>query len=210
MRITVILFFIFFAFTMAKESISLKKVEKFQIDEETFRNLIKDAEKNSEMEIQKFLNKMEQFPLVSDFPNRNVNWTKCENIRVIGKTCIELYADQSQAKVGVRLIVRERIIFDQYVEAKGCLDEMTLLRVISLIPQLLPFKPVIDRIIQFYGYIPANIFSICVQLKDVKATRKKISGQVVLNSKLMCLRGYCLQRGEKDYGRFKIKIPFKK
>ena len=210
MKLVVCLLFILSVFVFATESTSFKTIENLEQDEKIFLSLIKETQKTSEMDIQTFLKKMEQFPLASDFPNRNTNWTRCEEIRVIGKTCIELYVNQDQARLGVRLIIRERIVLDQYVEAKACLDEMTLLRLITLIPQLLPFKPVIDRIIQLYGYIPANIFSLCVQMKDVKATRQQISGHLFLNSKLMCLRGYCLQRGEKDYGRFVVKIPFKK
>lgn len=31
------------------------------------------------------------FPLVETLPGRQRNWTRCMEIRVLGKTCIELY-----------------------------------------------------------------------------------------------------------------------
>jgi hypothetical protein len=187
-------------------SVELKK--NFQVDEKLFETLL--AQKTESIDIQTFLSKMEQFPIVTDFPDRPVNYTQCHEIRVIGKTCVEIYYEQRTTRVGVRLIIRDRIVLDQFIEAKVCVDEVTLLRLISLLPPLLPFKPVIEGIIKLYGFIPANIFSICVQMKNLHVTRKEVSGHIFVNSKVMCIRNNCLQRGERDYGKFKITIPFKK
>jgi hypothetical protein len=189
--------------TLAFTSVELKK--NFQIDENLFETLLKQKT-NSVVDIQTFLTKMEQLPITSDFPLRPLDYKQCHDIAVIGNTCIEVYYDIRQLKVGVRLTIRERIVLDKFIEADACLDEVTLMKLITFIPHLLPFKPVIDRLIELYGFIPANVFSICVQIKNLVVTRTQVTGNIFLNSKIMCINDNCLLRGEKDFGKFSIDI----
>jgi len=164
----------------------------------------------NEVMIQFILQNLDFFPLASDFPNRLQNWTECAEIPVLGKACIELYFEPESLKVGVRLIVQGRIIIDQYIQGnKVCADERTLLRLVTFIPPLIPFKPVIESILFFYGFIPANIFSLCVEARNLHIERHRITGRMFLNSTLMCFRDNCAHRGNKDFGDFEIIIPIK-
>jgi hypothetical protein len=187
---------------------SVKLVKNFQINEKLFETVLK--QKTESLDIQTFLTKMEQLPIVTDFPHRLVDWKQCQEIAVIGNTCIEVYYDVRQLKVGVRLSIRDRILLDKFIEAEMCLDEVTLMKLITFIPHLLPFKPVIDRLIELYGFIPANVFSICIQIKNLVVSKTEVTGNIYLNSKIMCINDNCLLRGEKDFGKFSIDIPSKK
>jgi hypothetical protein len=151
-----------------------------------------------------------ELPLASQFPDRLANWTRCMKVPVIGSTCIELYVIPHNVTVGARIIVSGRIIMDQYFTgSRLCVDEKTLISLITLIPPLIPFKPVIDAVLFAYGFIPANVFSVCLEARHLNVTRTQITGQAVLHTTLMCWRGNCLQRGFTNYGNFTINVPIK-
>jgi len=151
-----------------------------------------------------------EFPLADSFPARNRNWTQCMEIRVLGRTCIELYFVTSNLTIGARLIIQNRIIIDQSLQGnKLCLDEKRLISLIMFIPPLLPFKPVIDSILYVFGFIPANVFSICMEAKNLQITRDHIKGKMELQTTLMCYKDTCLLRGIQDFGNFTINIPVK-
>lgn len=90
---------------------------------------------------------------------------------------------------------------------KLCLDEKRLISLIALIPPLAPFKPVIDSILYVFGFIPANVFSICMEAKNLQVTREYVRGRMELQTTIMCYRNTCLHKGVKDYGNFTIKFP---
>jgi hypothetical protein len=136
-----------------------------------------------------------QFPLAKEFPNRKVNYSQCQHIGVIENTCIELYFEEKSTNLGIRLIIRDRIVLDQNASTTGCLDEIRLVKLVAYIPMLIPFKKLIRSMMKFYGQIPVHFFGICIKEK---------SGEILLDTKLICFRGNCLQKGEISFGKFNL------
>jgi hypothetical protein len=128
----IILVIVFFLFIVSTNNLN---------DEYVIKNLFKALENEKEV---KFI---APFTNVSLVETRNIGWKRCVNINVIGNTCIELYAIVREVKVGVRLIIGNKVIFDQsFGGNKICLGDKELLQLILDIPALKPFKKIIDEL----------------------------------------------------------------
>lgn len=89
-----------------------------------------------------------------------------------------------------------------------CLKDTDLLELIELVPVLLPFKPVIDKIVKELGKIPVHVFSVCAKLSDLDFTKSKITGHAELDNSIMCVGGHCLcdAKCKVDFGNFTIPL----
>ena len=74
-------------------------------------------------------------------------------------------------------------------------------------PALLPFKPIIDKVLDIFKYIPANVFSICVVLRDAKFSKGEFSACAALDATVVCFLDSCAWKGKKDFGCFTMRIP---
>jgi hypothetical protein len=172
---------------LENESLYLGSKIKSSVDQ--ISSKLKDLLKTTEQ----LFDESGQFPLAKEFPNRKVNYSQCQHIGVIENTCIELYFEEKSTNLGIRLIIRDRIVLDQSASTTGCLDEIRLVKLIAYIPMLIPYKKLIRSMMKFYGQIPVHFFGICFKEK---------SGEILLDTKLICFRGNCLQKGEISFGKF--------
>lgn len=137
----------------------------------------------------------------------DAQYRKCANVSVLGETCIELYAIESNLTIGARLIIRNYVLLDEYISGSHlCLGQKQLLQLLEYIPALLPFKPIIDQVIKLEGFIPAKLFSVCLNFTDLKFSKTEVSGCSNLDATLMCWKSKCLFKGDKDFGCFVIPL----
>jgi hypothetical protein len=173
----------------AKDFLENESLDKIMSSVDQISSKLKDLLKTTKQ----LFDESGQFPLAKEFPNRKVNYSQCQHIGVIENTCIELYFEEKSTNLGIRLIIRDRIVLDQNASTTGCLDEIRLVKLIAYIPMLIPFKKLIHSMMKFYGQIPVHFFGICLKEK---------SGEILLDTKLICFRGNCLQKGEISFGKF--------
>jgi hypothetical protein len=127
-----------------------KEVNKETIDKTTIKLLLKALSEQQQVNnnnTNSLRDNLNAYPHVSQYPKRNISWKECIEIPYLGKSCIEIYGIIREIKIGVRLIIRDRIIMDEsFGGNKLCLNDDALLNLISTLPPLLPFKPVIDQL----------------------------------------------------------------
>lgn len=144
-------------------------------------------------------------------------WQKCTDLPVLERTCLGLYADESNLALGAFITFEGTKIFGhpifranytlEFVSANtACMTQTDLLRLIELIPVLAPFDPAINKIINELKKIPVNVFSICVHFDHMDFSKKEIDGDAHLLANLMCLKGHCLKKIDHDFGNFSIPI----
>eukprot|EP00128_Syssomonas_multiformis_P009430 Colp12_sorted_trinity150504_noHs@3177 len=134
-------------------------------------------------------------------------WEKCADIVILGKTCIQAYIVPQNLSLGVRLLVRDKVILNQGLSYNNaCVNENTLIKLLELIPELLPFKPLIDSILKAKGYIPAKVFSVCVNINNLDVNTTDISGCAALSATLICWENNCVAKKEVPFGCFDIPL----
>lgn len=134
------------------------------------------------------------------------DWEACSTFPVLGQTCVEVYVIPQNLTIGIKLIIQNKTVLDEEITAsKLCLDDATLLELIADIPELAPFKPIIDYLIELLGFIPAEVFSICLVINNLNVTQHEATGCVDLSTVLMCWEGSCLYKGNDPFGCFDIK-----
>eukprot|EP00818_Percolomonas_sp_WS_P002662 CAMPEP_0117442992 /NCGR_PEP_ID=MMETSP0759-20121206/4452_1 /TAXON_ID=63605 /ORGANISM="Percolomonas cosmopolitus, Strain WS" /LENGTH=271 /DNA_ID=CAMNT_0005234927 /DNA_START=14 /DNA_END=829 /DNA_ORIENTATION=+ len=145
-----------------------------------------------------------EFPLEHS-PPLTTQFRKCTTFPVLGLTCIEIYTYSQNLTLNVRLLVQGHVVLDKEITASNlCLDQKTLLQLLEFIPALLPFKHLIDTLIRIEGFIPAKLFSICLNFKNMHFTKEYVDGCANMDATLMCWKGECLFKGEKDFGCFHV------
>jgi len=148
------------------------------------------------------------------------HWSDCKKIPVMQKTCLGVYAEEKDLSVGVFLsITGSSVLGKQVFDANitmpvadashYCLKDTDLLELIELVPVLLPFKPVIDKIVKEIGKIPVHIFSVCAKLSEMSFSKTHITGHAELDNNIMCIGGHCLcdKSCTVDFGNFTIPLP---
>eukprot|EP01089_Gocevia_fonbrunei_P016657 TRINITY_DN5226_c0_g1_i1.p1 TRINITY_DN5226_c0_g1~~TRINITY_DN5226_c0_g1_i1.p1 ORF type:complete len:174 (-),score=18.73 TRINITY_DN5226_c0_g1_i1:75-596(-) len=134
------------------------------------------------------------------------DYTTCTNVPILGNTCIEIFVFPTNLTLGVSLIVNGKVLVTEEIEGNNlCLDDNTLLELITYIPALLPFKPVIDELIAVLGFIPAEAFSVCLDIHNMTITTTYASGCPELTLVLMCFEQSCLYKGVEPFECFHIK-----
>ena len=135
------------------------------------------------------------------------DWEKCIDVPVLGETCLELYVMPANLTIGVRLLVRNHTVIDESLNGSHlCVDDKTLLEMLTYIPALLPFKKILDDLIKLYGLIPANVFSVCLDFTDLEISKTEVKGCAQLDSTLLCLKGKCVYKGTDHFGCFDIPL----
>jgi len=133
-------------------------------------------------------------------------WKACKQLPILNQTCVEIFAEKQKLLLGLRLIVNNRTMFEKDVSADHiCMSQDELLKLLEYIPALAPYKPLIDEILKLHRFIPADVFSVCIHLKDLVISKTEFKGCVDLDVKLICWAGKCLWKGSEPLGCFDIK-----
>eukprot|EP00762_Andalucia_godoyi_P005831 ANDGO_06997.mRNA.1 hypothetical protein CAOG_07776 len=135
------------------------------------------------------------------------SWQKCADLPLIGETCVAVIADPAALSVNITLSIRGNVVINEEIAANHlCVDDMTLLKLAELIPVLAPYKALLEEIIKIHGFIPADIFSLCLELQDLNINyqQKEATGDVWLDATILCLGSKCLGNFTHDFGAFDI------
>jgi len=140
-------------------------------------------------------------------PGEEKDWEACAVLPVLEQTCVEFYIYTNNLTAGIKLIIQNRTVFNEVlIGDKVCLDDTTLLELLTYIPALLPFKAIIDYLIEALGFIPAEVFSICLEVKNLNITNTQATGCIDMATVLMCFEDHCLFSGTTQFGCFDIKL----
>eukprot|EP01027_Heterolobosea_sp_BB2_P019941 GEZU01028100.1.p1 GENE.GEZU01028100.1~~GEZU01028100.1.p1 ORF type:complete len:177 (-),score=55.88 GEZU01028100.1:29-559(-) len=136
------------------------------------------------------------------------NWTKCiDNIPVVDNACVDILLNITSLEVQVVLQVDgHTVIYDTLDTNEICANEASLLELLDLIPALAPYAPIIKKIIDLDKFIPAHIFSICVELTNIDLTSTAFNACAQMNSNIMCFEDKCLYQGTDKFGCFTIPL----
>lgn len=138
-------------------------------------------------------------------------WQDCDDLPVLDQTCIGLFWDEANLTIGVDLSISGAggHNFTLYSVDAGqyCMSEKDLLKLIELIPPLLPYKPAIDKIVAELGKIPVGILSVCTELTDMDISKTDVKGKIHVHYQLMCLLGHCVASGDSPVHDFDLPIP---
>jgi len=113
----------------------------------------------------------------------------------------------------MELTIRGHTVLKEGLEGnQTCLDDDTLILLITLIPGLEEFYPLIKELIKKYGHIPGDVFSVCLDVYNVTYTplgkdKERVDGCALLNSTIMCWEGKCLYKGVDHFGCFSVEVP---
>jgi hypothetical protein len=123
-----------------------------------------------------------------------------------------LFWDEANLTIGVDLSISGGPIpanFTLYSVDAGeyCMSEKDLLKLVELIPVLLPYKPAIDKVVAELGKIPVGILSVCTELTDMDISKTDVKGSIHVHYQLMCLLGHCVAEGDSTDHAFDMKIP---
>ncbi|KAJ4461579.1 hypothetical protein PAPYR_2178 [Paratrimastix pyriformis] len=135
------------------------------------------------------------------------DWRSCHNFPVLNETCIEVFLNEQSLNVSIRLIVNNHTVFEEDLSATHlCLDDTELIKLIELVPALAPYKKLIDEIVKVRKFIPAEVFSVCLDVEDLEITKKFAKGCVDMDIVLMCWEKKCLWKGTEPMGCFNIPL----
>lgn len=135
------------------------------------------------------------------------SWSECVNIPVLDETCISITVFPDNLTLILTLVVHNYTIINTELTGTSlCLDQADLLKLLELIPALIPFKSFIDGIIKLLHFIPAQIFSVCVDINNLNVTSTAATGCVTLNSTLICWKDKCVYQGTDNFGCFDIPL----
>eukprot|EP01112_Ceratiomyxa_fruticulosa_P005396 TRINITY_DN16018_c0_g1_i1.p1 TRINITY_DN16018_c0_g1~~TRINITY_DN16018_c0_g1_i1.p1 ORF type:complete len:230 (-),score=49.75 TRINITY_DN16018_c0_g1_i1:138-755(-) len=142
-----------------------------------------------------------------------VVWKKCINVTELGNTCMQIVENPNNLTFVVELIIANKVVLTTGLEAnETCLDDESLLLIMADISGLGIFDPLIKALIKEYGHIPAEVFSICLDIYNVTYTplpnnQEQVAGCSYLNSTIMCWKGSCLYKGVDSFGCFQFVVP---
>eukprot|EP01027_Heterolobosea_sp_BB2_P026701 GEZU01041248.1.p1 GENE.GEZU01041248.1~~GEZU01041248.1.p1 ORF type:complete len:188 (+),score=39.37 GEZU01041248.1:52-615(+) len=135
------------------------------------------------------------------------DYIACTEVPALGTSCIDVYYNTSTLRAGVKLIVGGFEVLDEHVEGdRYCANEASLLRILELNPMLLPYAPVIEKIIEVEKYLPVHVFSICIELVNIDITRDHFAACTQLASYVICLQDKCLYQGIDKFGCFNMPL----
>jgi hypothetical protein len=96
------------------------------------------------------------------------------------------------------------VLSEELSATQLCVGDDQLLKLLELIPALAPFKPVIDDIIKVHGFIPAEVFSVCLNVNNLDIEQHEAKGCPELDSQIMCFKGKCLFSGANKFPCFDL------
>ncbi|KAJ3452542.1 hypothetical protein M0813_03099 [Anaeramoeba flamelloides] len=124
-----------------------------------------------------------------------------------GEICIEAYAIESSVTIGIEITFDGTVLLkEEFSGNQYCLNDDALLKLIELIPELAPFKELIDKLIKLYDHIPAKVFSVCLELSDVTVTKTEFKANDEFVYKLVCWEGKCVKEGSEQLPPIDIKF----
>mmetsp|Transcript_42181 Transcript_42181/g.108631 ORF Transcript_42181/g.108631 Transcript_42181/m.108631 type:complete len:146 (+) Transcript_42181:69-506(+) len=137
----------------------------------------------------------------------NILWNKCLDIPELGESCIGIFVIPDNLTLGVQVNISGHVFQETLVQGNQvCLDDNTLLELVTDIPALAEFKSIIKLVEKLHHFIPAEVLSICVTIEDIKYDGSYIDGCPVLDATLICWEGKCLYKGSHDFGCFHVKV----
>ena len=132
-------------------------------------------------------------------------YKQCFDVGSFGTLCGIIYAYPENLTVGGRVTWNEVTVFDYHItKDKVCATEKQLIKLVELIPQLAPFKKVIDEVLKLYGKLPAEVMSLCLRLHDVAWSGKTLKACAAIDMNLICWKGKCQWQGTHELGCFTI------
>eukprot|EP00297_Palpitomonas_bilix_P017045 CAMPEP_0113896176 /NCGR_PEP_ID=MMETSP0780_2-20120614/17843_1 /TAXON_ID=652834 /ORGANISM="Palpitomonas bilix" /LENGTH=176 /DNA_ID=CAMNT_0000887229 /DNA_START=10 /DNA_END=540 /DNA_ORIENTATION=- /assembly_acc=CAM_ASM_000599 len=136
----------------------------------------------------------------------NILWNKCMDVPELGESCIGIFVIADNGTLGVQLNISGHVFQEAVVEGNQvCLDCDSLLELMTDIPVLSAFTPIIKLVEKLHHLIPADVFSICVDIDNMKYDGTYFDGCPKLQATLMCWEGKCLYKGSVDFGCFHVK-----
>jgi hypothetical protein len=132
-------------------------------------------------------------------------WQACTNFPVLGATCVDVFVNPTNLTLMIALTVQNKTVWSDEIDADHlCLDDSSLLELLTLIPALAPFKSLIDDLIAALGFIPGEVFSVCFDILKLNVQDHEATGCVNLNAVLMCWEGRCLANTTRSLGCFDL------
>eukprot|EP01113_Clastostelium_recurvatum_P044413 TRINITY_DN7497_c0_g1_i2.p1 TRINITY_DN7497_c0_g1~~TRINITY_DN7497_c0_g1_i2.p1 ORF type:complete len:183 (-),score=12.89 TRINITY_DN7497_c0_g1_i2:105-575(-) len=133
-------------------------------------------------------------------PSLGDMWEGCATIPDIGDACIEVDYETTNLTATITFTIAGHQVLQQSLSAGSvCLDQDTLLLLITEIPALEEYAPEIKKIISAGGLIPVDVFSICLVTSGVTFT-PSFNACFAVDSTLMCFFDKCLYKGVNDLG----------
>jgi len=137
--------------------------------------------------------------------DNSYSWRQCGSIGRYGTVCGQISIYPSTLTIyGTVTWNGHKVYTYKYSAGTICAHEKDLLKLVSYVPALEEFKPVIDEVVKIMGYIPGYVFSVCLHLYNIKWANHHLSACASVGVTLVCWRGKCAWKGSKGLGCFKI------
>jgi hypothetical protein len=133
------------------------------------------------------------------------SWKACARIPLLNVTCVESYVSVNDLTIGARLTSDSTpLLVKASPGPVECVTDAKLLGLVTLVPALMPFKPLIDRVIRLLGALPAQMLSVCLKLSNFQLSKTSFSGCVVFDANLACWKGKCAYKTSLPLGCFNL------
>jgi len=133
------------------------------------------------------------------------SWKQCVSIGKYGNVCGTVTIKPSVLTIIGTVTWNGHMVYQYKFAANTiCATEKDLLELISYVPALEEFKPVIDEVIKVMGHIPAKVFSVCLRLSKIKWVKHHLHACASVHVNLVCWKNKCAWKGSKALGCFKI------
>jgi len=142
-----------------------------------------------------------------DPANADKKWKACTKIGKYGTVCGIITAKPSVLTVIGTLTWNGHKVFEYKFAANTiCASEKEIIKLISDVPALAEFKPIIDEVLKAMGHIPAKVFHICLVLTDLSWNKQKktVHGCAHVDINLACWGSKCAWTGTRKLGCFTI------
>jgi len=137
-------------------------------------------------------------------PNGN-SWKACTAIGNYGTVCGIITIKPSTLTIVGTLTWNGYKVFEYTFSANTiCASEKELIELVSYVPALEEFKPVIDEIVKAMGHIPGKVFQVCLSLTDIAWKNQHLHACAHVSVTLICWMGKCAWKGTRDLGCFDI------
>ena len=133
------------------------------------------------------------------------SWKACTAIGKYGTVCGIITVKPSTLTIVGRLTWNGHKVFEYKFAANTiCADEKDLIELVSYVPALEEFKPIIDEVVKTLGHIPASVFNVCLVLSDISWKSTTLHACAHVDITLICWAGKCYWKGTKKLGCFTI------
>jgi len=143
--------------------------------------------------------------LLGDDLLKDYSWKGCLTIGRFGSLCGVITARISTLTIVGTVSWNGHRIF-QYTFSAGtiCATERDIIEMVSYIPALAEFKPIIDEVLKAMKYLPATVVSVCLHAYNIHWVNHHLKACVSASVTLFCWQGQCAWKGGDNLGCFTI------